>query len=279
MTWRIMEIRIGDNGIGIPPDVKEKMFNPFFATKPAGEGTGLGLSISHDIIVKQHGGSIEVDTRPGEFTEIRIVLPRAAVFLTNRVGACDPYASIKTDPKVFPWPLVGRCDAGVLTILSATNVRDVKRVTYLSCSNRILERPQMISVPEQRVTLLILVVDDEPDVELLFRQHFRRDLREGRFTMEFAQSGDMALRRITDAAGVSLVLILSDINMPGMTGLELLPKAKAARPDVPVIIITAYGDADTKRKALESGAEALFTKPIDFLLLRNEIDTRVKQAA
>ena len=137
----------------------------------------------------------------------------------------------------------------------------------------------MISVPEQSVTLLILVVDDEPDVELLFRQYFRRDLREGRFTMEFAQSGDMALRRITNAAGVSLILILSDINMPGMTGLELLPKAKAARPDVPVIMITAYGVADTKRKALESGAEALFTKPIDFLLLRNEIDTRVKQAA
>ena len=133
--------------------------------------------------------------------------------------------------------------------------------------------------PEQSVTLLILVVDDEPDVEVLFRQHFRRDLREGRFTMEFAQSGDWALQRIRDAAGVSLILILSDINMPGMTGLELLPKAKAARPDVPVIMITAFGDAETKRKALESGAEALFTKPIDFLLLRNEIDTRVEQAA
>jgi CheY-like chemotaxis protein len=95
------------------------------------------------------------------------------------------------------------------------------------------------SIPEQGMTLLILVVDDEPDVELLFRQHFRRDLRQGRFTMEFAQSGDIALQRITDAAGVSLILILSDINMPGMTGLELLPKAKAARPDVPVIMITA----------------------------------------
>jgi len=73
-----VEIRIRDNGTGIPQEVKEKMFNPFFTTKPAGEGTGLGLSISHDIIVKQHGGSIEVDTRPGEFTEFRIVLPRAA---------------------------------------------------------------------------------------------------------------------------------------------------------------------------------------------------------
>jgi len=74
-----VEIRIRDNGTGIPPEVKERMFNPFFTTKPAGEGTGLGLSISHDIIVKQHGGSIEVDTLPGEFTEIRIILPRAAV--------------------------------------------------------------------------------------------------------------------------------------------------------------------------------------------------------
>ena len=74
-----VEIRIRDNGAGIPPDVKEKIFNPFFTTKPAGEGTGLGLSISHDIVVKQHGGSIEVDTQPGEYTEIRVVLPRAAV--------------------------------------------------------------------------------------------------------------------------------------------------------------------------------------------------------
>ena len=97
--------------------------------------------------------------------------------------------------------------------------------------------------------------------------------------MEFAQSGDMALQCITDAAGVSLILILSDINMPGMTGLELLPKAKAVRPDVPVIMITAYGDVETKRKALEGGAEALFTKPIDFGMLRSEIDTRVSAAA
>jgi two-component system, NtrC family, sensor kinase len=74
-----VEITIRDNGTGITPDVKEKMFNPFFTTKPTGEGTGLGLSISHDIIVKQHGGSIEVETQPGEFTEIRIILPRVAV--------------------------------------------------------------------------------------------------------------------------------------------------------------------------------------------------------
>ncbi len=126
---------------------------------------------------------------------------------------------------------------------------------------------------------LVLVVDDEPDGEMLFRQQFRRDLCVGRFTMEFAQSAPMALQRIADAAGVSLILILSDINMPGMSGLELLPKAKALRPDVPVIMITAYGDAETKRKALEQGAEALFTKPIDFVTLRNEIDLLVERAA
>jgi CheY-like chemotaxis protein len=129
------------------------------------------------------------------------------------------------------------------------------------------------------VNPLILVVDDEPDVEVLFRQQFRRDLRAGRFVMAFAQSAPAALQRIGDAEGVSLILILSDINMPGMTGLELLPKAKAMRPDVPVIMITAYGDADTKRKALEDGAEALLTKPIDFVALRSEIDARIERAA
>ena len=81
-----VQIRIRDNGAGIAPDVKEKMFDPFFTTKPAGEGTGLGLSISHDIIVKQHGGSIEVETRPGEFTEISVTLPRAVVLSVHEAG-------------------------------------------------------------------------------------------------------------------------------------------------------------------------------------------------
>ena len=129
------------------------------------------------------------------------------------------------------------------------------------------------------LNLLVLVVDDEPDVEVLFRQQFRRDLRAGRFSMEFAQSALMALKRITEASGVSLILILSDINMPGMSGLELLHQAKALRPDVPIIMITAYGDAETKRQALERGAEALLTKSIDFGTLRSEIETRVERTA
>ena len=115
-----VEIRIRDNGTGIPPEVKEKMFNPFFTTKPPGEGTGLGLSMSHDIVVKQHAGSIEVDTR----------------------------------------------------------ARRIHRVQDRSSAHRGIH----CKIRRTSVTVLILVVDDEPDVELLFRQQFRRDLRAGRFT-------------------------------------------------------------------------------------------------
>ena len=129
------------------------------------------------------------------------------------------------------------------------------------------------------MSLLILVVDDEPDVEPLFRQQFRRDIRASRFTMEFAQSAVDALEQINHAEGVTLILVLSDINMPGMSGLELLPKIKVLRPDVPVIMITAYGDAETKRNALENGAEALLTKPIDFAALRQQIETRLGMVA
>ena len=118
------------------------------------------------------------------------------------------------------------------------------------------------------MNILVLVVDDEPDVEALFRQQFRKDLRAQRFVMDFAISAADALARIASTIEQSLILILSDINMPGMTGLEMLPKVKALRPDVPVIMITAYGDPETKRKAMESGAEGLLTKPIDTRLER-----------
>ena len=127
------------------------------------------------------------------------------------------------------------------------------------------------------MSVYILVDDDEPDVEALFRQQFRRDLKSGRFTMEFATSAPAALIRAAEIKDPSLILILSDINMPGMSGLEMLPKVRAERPDVPVILITAYGDADTKRKAIESGASGLLTKPIDFTLLREEIDMRLER--
>ena len=124
----------------------------------------------------------------------------------------------------------------------------------------------------------ILVVDDEADVEALFRQQFRREIRDGRFRMDFARSAAEALQLINAVVGETLILILSDIHMPGTSGLNLLPKVRAARPDVPVIMITAFGDAETKRKVLEGGAEALFTKPIDFPTLRSDIEARVRNA-
>ena len=129
------------------------------------------------------------------------------------------------------------------------------------------------------MSVYILVVDDEPDVEALYRQHFRRELRVGRFLMEFAASAPAALQRAADIRDPSLILILSDINMPGMSGLEMLPEVRARRPDVPVIIITAYSDAETRKIVLKRGAEALLTKPTDFGQLRQEIGARLGQVA
>ena len=127
------------------------------------------------------------------------------------------------------------------------------------------------------MSALILVVDDEPDVAELFRQQFRRDVRANRFTLDFAASGEEALGKVARETQADLILILSDINMPGMSGLDMLPRARAARPDVPVIMITAYGDAETRRRAHAEGAAALFVKPIDFPELRRAIEARLSQ--
>jgi DNA-binding NtrC family response regulator len=129
------------------------------------------------------------------------------------------------------------------------------------------------------MTVTILVVDDEPDLEVLFRQQFRRELRAQRFVMEFAGSAAQALDRISDTGEQTLILILSDINMPGMSGLDMLPELRSRRPDVPVIMITAYGDAETRKTALERGAQALLTKPIDFGQVRRAIEARLEHAA
>ncbi len=122
---------------------------------------------------------------------------------------------------------------------------------------------------------LVLVVDDESDIEPLFRQQFRRELRADRFTMEFVMSAAEALAFLSWVGQRQLILILSDINMPGMSGLELLPQIKAMRPDLSVIMITAYGDAATLSRARAEGADGLLTKPVDFALLRQEIDQRL----
>jgi two-component system, NtrC family, sensor kinase len=187
-----VEIRFRDNGIGIPAEVQEKIFNPFFTTKPAGEGTGLGLSMTHDIIVKQHGGRIDVATEPGQFTEFTIVLPRK----TNLSGT----------ERGKPWAF------WFLWSMTSPTSR------HCSASN-----------------FGTTCVSNGSSWTLPFQ---RRD----------------ALTRIAGPIEQTLILILSDINMPGMTGLEMLPKVREMRPDVPIIMITAYGDPETKRKAMEGGA-------------------------
>jgi CheY-like chemotaxis protein len=126
------------------------------------------------------------------------------------------------------------------------------------------------------MSVLVLVVDDEVDIAALFRQQFRRELKAGRFDMEFATSAAMALDIVAAAGERDIILLLSDVNMPGMSGLDLLPRVKALRPGLPVVIVSAYGDAETRRRALEGGAEAVLAKPIDFAALRVEVERRLK---
>src|SRR5258707_339069 len=128
----------------------------------------------------------------------------------------------------------------------------------------------------QKLSVYILVVDDEPDVEALFRQQFRRDIKSGRFLMEFASSAPAALVRAAEIRDPTLILILSDINMPGMGGLELLPKVREERHNKPAIMITAYGDMETSRNAMNRGAIDFLTKPIDFGDLEMTIDKTIR---
>ena len=124
----------------------------------------------------------------------------------------------------------------------------------------------------------VLVVDDEPDVEVLFRQQFRREVREGRYLLDFALSGEAALSKLDGCVGEQIILLVSDINMPGMSGLELLPKVKERRPDLPVFMISAYGDAERVQTALDRGASKFITKPVDFPLLKREVSAVVADA-
>ena len=121
------------------------------------------------------------------------------------------------------------------------------------------------------MTVSILVVDDESDVAELFRQRFRREVRQGTYAMHFANSGEEALEKLVDGIAPALVAILSDINMPGMDGLTLLREIKVRRPDLPVMMVTAYGDDERRRRAEESGATELITKPVDFDLLKAQL--------
>jgi CheY-like chemotaxis protein len=117
----------------------------------------------------------------------------------------------------------------------------------------------------------ILVVDDEPDVAELFRQRFRRETRQGTYVMHFAASGAEALDRLSQAIEPTLIAVLSDINMPGMDGLELLAEIKRRFPSLPVMMVTAYGDDERRRRAAERGAVEFITKPVDFAHLKAQL--------
>jgi len=121
------------------------------------------------------------------------------------------------------------------------------------------------------MSVSILVVDDEPDVADLFRQRFRREVRQGTYVLHFAVSGEEALDELADGIEPPLIVILSDINMPGMDGLALLHEIKTRRPDLPVIMVTAYGDDERRRRATEYGAAEFFIKPVDFDFLKAQL--------
>jgi CheY-like chemotaxis protein len=116
----------------------------------------------------------------------------------------------------------------------------------------------------------ILIVDDEPDIADLFRQRFRREVRQGRYVLHFAASGEEALRRLAEIHP-ELIVILSDINMPGMDGLDLLREIRQRRPVLPVLMVTAYGDDERRRRADELGANAFLAKPVDFDQLKEQL--------
>jgi CheY-like chemotaxis protein len=128
------------------------------------------------------------------------------------------------------------------------------------------------------MNLKVLIVDDEPDVETMFRQQFRREVRLGLYTLDFALSGAVALEKLADHVGDDIILLVSDINMPGMSGLELLPEVKQRRPDLPVFMISAYGDQDTISTALERGANKFLTKPVDFPQLKQDVSAVIAGA-
>src|ERR1700730_4206409 len=127
------------------------------------------------------------------------------------------------------------------------------------------------NLKDERMSFSILVVDDEPDVAEMFRQRFRHEARQGTYVMHFAASGEEALDRLADGVRAEVIVILAGINMPGMDGLSLLREIKTRRPDLPVMMVTAYGDDERRRQAAEAGALQFLTKPVDFDLLKEEL--------
>jgi CheY-like chemotaxis protein len=121
------------------------------------------------------------------------------------------------------------------------------------------------------MSVSILVIDDETDVAALFRQHFRREVRQGLYVLHFAYSAEEALQRVEHGIAPQLIVILSDINMPGMDGLALLREIKRRRPELPVMMVTAYDDEERRRRAGDYGATGFLTKPVDFTFLKQQL--------
>ena len=129
-----------------------------------------------------------------------------------------------------------------------------------------------------RMSISILVVDDEPDVAELFKRKFRRELRNGEYVMHFACSGEDAVKKLESGVEPKVMLVLSDINMPGMSGIELLQDTRKRWPGLPIAMITAYGDTESRKRALDAGAAEFMTKPIDFVELKSKIADLVRAA-
>ncbi len=129
------------------------------------------------------------------------------------------------------------------------------------------------------MTARILMVDDEPDAQELFRQNFRREIRKGVYSFDFAISGEAALEMLKGQTPPRVVLVLSDINMPGMSGIELLAEIRQTWPELGVFMITAYGDNATEAKARDLGAERFLTKPVDFAVLKDDLSRTLEGGA
>jgi CheY-like chemotaxis protein len=129
------------------------------------------------------------------------------------------------------------------------------------------------------MSVSILIIDDEPDVAGLFRQHFRHEVRQGLYVLHFADSAEEALRMLAAGIRPELIVILSDINMPGMDGLALLGEIKKTWPELPVMMVTAYGDEERRRRANEDGAAEFITKPVDFNFLKQQLRQLTQPAA
>jgi DNA-binding NtrC family response regulator len=129
------------------------------------------------------------------------------------------------------------------------------------------------------MTIRVLMVDDEPDAQELFRQNFRREIRKGVYSFDFAESGEQALEILKHGTPPEILLVLSDINIPGMSGMELLAEVRRIWPDVGVFMITAYGDAATESRARTLGASSFFSKPVDFPQLKDDLARAVGTAA